>query len=107
MICSAELAPPTQEPDHGFMIARSVSPWRTGLRHAWPDTAMSSNTGATKTDVVVAVVRMVVVAGRATAVLCCIDPRAATQNRPLDDTIPILPKFSGSGLPWCDCFEYA
>ena len=60
---------------------------------------MSSNTGATKTDVVVAVVRMVVVAGRATAVLCCIDPRAATQNRPLVDPIPINMKINVETRP--------
>jgi len=70
LICSAQLlAPPTLEPGRGFMIARSVSPWRTEFRHAWPLTAMASNAGATKPDIVVAVVRVVVVAGRATAVV--------------------------------------
>jgi len=75
-------------------IARSGSPWKTGLRHAWFVSHAILNTGATKPDIVVAVVRVVVVADRATAVLCCIDPRAATQNRPLDDPIPIIMKLS-------------
>ncbi len=69
------------------IYARSFSPERKGLRR-FAGIPAKLNAGATKTDIVVPVVRVVVVAGRAATVVGPVDKRAATQG------IMILPYFS-------------